>query len=153
MKTLNLTKTIAAASFLALMAATPIQAQTSAADTMAKAEVMMKAASAPLSFAKKKYKVAGTVTIIEENGQTILRLSEDFKTKSGPDLKIFLSPLSASDVTGSTATSGALSLGALESNKGGSDYVLPAGVSLSNFQSILVHCEAYSVLWAAADLG
>jgi hypothetical protein len=150
---LNLTKTIAITSFVALIAAAPVHAGPSAQDAMVKTDVMMKPASTPLSFAKKKYKVSGTVTIVEENGQTILRLSEDFKTKSGPDLKIFLSPQSASTVTGRTAVNGSISLGALASNKGGSDYVLPAGVSLSNFQSILVHCEAYSVLWAAAELG
>ena len=153
MKMLNLTNAMAITTFVAVMAAAPLQAQPAAQDTMVKTEVMTKAASTPLAFAKKKYKVAGTVTIVEENGQTILRLSEDFKTKSGPDLKIFLSPQSASAVTGRTAVNGSISLGALKSNKGGSDYVLPAGVSLSDFQSILVHCEAFSVLWAAADIG
>lgn len=103
-------------------------------------------------FAKKKYKVKGSWSVTQKNGQTFIKLSDDFKTKKGPDLKIFLSPQSSGDVTGKTATRGAVNLGALQSNKGGSEYLVPAGVDIAAFNSILIHCEAYSVLWAAGDL-
>ena len=43
-------------------------------------------------------------------------------------------------------------LGALESTKGTQDYVLPEGVSLSDFDSVLVHCEQFSVLWGGGAL-
>jgi len=117
--------------------------------TMVKDAMMVKASGA---FSKKKYKVKGQFEIVEKDGQTILRLSDDFKTKAGPDLKIFLSPQSAQNVTGATATQGALNIGALVTNKGGSEYVIPAGVDLSSFESILVHCEQFSVLWAAGTI-
>lgn len=89
---------------------------------------------------------------MQEGGKTIIRFSDDFKTKKGPDLKIFLSPQTVGEVTGKTALDGAVTLGVLKSNKGTQDYVVPNGVSLANFSSVLIHCEAYSVLWGGGRL-
>jgi len=110
------------------------------------------AASLNQNFIKKKYKIKGQWKVVQEKGQTIIRFSGDFKTKKGPDLKIFLSPQSVGDVTGKTALDGAVTLGVLKSNKGTQDYVVPKGVSLANFSSVLIHCEAYSVLWGGGRL-
>lgn len=103
-------------------------------------------------FVKSSFKIKGGWTISKENGQTVLRLSEDFKTKNGPDLKIFLSPSKVANVTGATATNQAVKLSVLKSNKGAQDYIIPADIDLSQFGSILIHCEAYSKLWGGADL-
>jgi len=120
----------------------------------ANAEIMT--ASAPAfsgqNFTKKKYKIKGQWSVVQENGRTIIRFSEDFKTKNGPDLKVFLSPQSVGDVTGRTALDGAVTLGVLKSNKGTQDYIVPNGVSLTNFSSVLIHCEAFSVLWGGGSL-
>ncbi len=104
------------------------------------------------SFTKKKYNIKGQWSVVHEDGRTLIRLSEGFKTKNGPDLKIFLSPQSIGDVTGKTALDGAVTLGRLKSNKGTQDYIIPEGVSLANFSSILIHCEAFSVLWGGGSL-
>lgn len=104
------------------------------------------------SFEKSTFKIKGDWQIVKENGQTIFRLSEDFKTKNGPDLKLFLSPEAVRDVTGSTATHNAVKLGVLKSNKGTQDYIIPANIDLSQFRSILIHCEAYSKLWGGANI-
>lgn len=117
-----------------------------------KSLMMAETPSTDRSFAKKKYKIKGHYSIETRDGHTVLRLSEDFKTKSGPDLKIFLSPLTTDAVTGANATQGSVPLGALKTNKGGSEYILPEGLDLSLYSSVLIHCEAYSVLWGAASL-
>lgn len=104
------------------------------------------------AFTKKKYGIKGDWQIIQKDGQTILRLSDDFKTKKGPDLKIFLSPKSVAAVSGKTATQGSVLISELNSNKGGQDYVIPANVNLANFSSVLIHCEEFSVLWGGGDL-
>lgn len=104
------------------------------------------------TFAKKKYKIKGNWSVVQRDGQTFIKLSDDFKTKNGPDLKIFLSPNTVDRVNGKNAVNDAINLGALKSNKGGQEYLIPAGVNLANFNSVLVHCEAYSVLWGASDL-
>jgi len=103
-------------------------------------------------FVKKKYNIKGDWQILQQNGQTILRLSDDFKTKNGPDLKIFLSPQSVKTVNGQIATQGSVLISALNSNKGTQDYVIPSNLNLADFQSVLIHCEAFSVLWGGGDL-
>lgn len=104
------------------------------------------------SFEKSSFGIKGDWKIVKENGQTIFRVSDDFKTKNGPDLKLFLSPKFVGNVTGRTATDGAVRLGVLKSNKGGQDYVIPSNVDLSQFNSILIHCEAFSKLWGGANI-
>ncbi len=104
------------------------------------------------NFEKSSFTIKGDWTIVKENGQTIFRLSEDFKTKNGPDLKLFLSPKSVDTVTGQTATQDAVKLSVLKSNKGSQDYIIPTDIDLSQFSSILIHCEAYSKLWGGANL-
>lgn len=104
------------------------------------------------SFIKKRKSIKGSFTVVTENGQTLIRFSDDFKTKNGPDLKVFLSPQGISDVTGKTAVNGALLLGELKSTKGTQDYSVPEGISLSDYTSVLVHCEEFAVLWGGSDL-
>jgi hypothetical protein len=103
-------------------------------------------------FTKKKYKIKGSWSLIQRDGQNIIKFSDDFKTKNGPDLKIFLSPQSIEQASGKTAVNDAINLGELKSNKGAQEYVIPAGTDLSLFNSVLVHCEAYSVLWGGGAL-
>jgi len=126
------------------------QAQTPAAPTTITqvAQVNLPAGD----FIKKKKSIKGNWSVVQENGQTIIRFADDFKTKNGPDLKIFLSPQTIQAVNGKTATAGSVNLGVLKSTNGTQDYVLPAGVNLADFNSVLVHCEAYSILWGGGAL-
>lgn len=103
-------------------------------------------------FFKKKYKIKGTWSLSQRDGKSYVTFSDDFKTKNGPDLKIFLSPLSEADVTGKTALNGAINLGVLKNNKGAQEYEIPAGTNLSQFSTVLVHCEAYAILWGGGAL-
>lgn len=136
-----------------LLALAPVLAY-AAPSQSANAEIIT--ASAPAyagqSFTKKKYHIKGQWNVVQENGRTLIRFSEDFKTKNGPDLKVFLSPQSLGKVTGETALDGAVTLGKLKSNRGTQDYIVPNGVSLANFSSVLIHCEAFSVLWGGGSL-
>ncbi len=104
------------------------------------------------SFFKKRYRIKGTWSLEQRDGKTFVKFSDDFKTKNGPDLKVFLSPKSADDVTGKTAVDGSINLGVLKSNKGTQEYEIPAGTDLNQFGTVLIHCEAYSVLWGGGVL-
>lgn len=104
------------------------------------------------AWTKKSFKSAGTWEIYSEDGKSFVKLSADFRTRNAPDLKIFLSPLAASETTGKNATDGAVLIAPLSSNSGEQVYEIPAGVDLASFKSILIHCEQYSKLWSAADL-
>jgi len=103
-------------------------------------------------FIKKQKSIKGSWEVIQRGDQTVIKFGDDFRAKKGPDLKVFLSPASVSDVNGKTATNGSLLLGELTSTKGGQEYILPAGVNIEDYGSVLVHCEAYSVLWGGGEL-
>lgn len=103
-------------------------------------------------FVKKQKRLKGAWSVEQRGDQTVIVFADDFRAARGPDLKVFLSPKTVSDVTGKTAVDGSVLLGELTATKGTQEYVVPAGVNLSDFESVLVHCEAYSVLWGGGDL-
>ncbi len=104
------------------------------------------------SFFNKKYRLTGSWSLVQRGNKTFVKFSDDFKTKNGPDLKVFLSPRSAGEVNGRNAVAGSLKLGVLKNNKGTQEYEIPAGTDLSKYSTILVHCEAFSVLWGGGAL-
>ncbi|MEM7728004.1 MAG: DM13 domain-containing protein [Pseudomonadota bacterium] len=110
------------------------------------------AAAKPAAFQKKSFSLDGSVSVERRGERTVLVFSDDFRTKRGPDLKVFLSTNSVSDATGVNATVDAVRLGALSSNRGGQEYILPEGVNIADYSSVLVHCEAFSKLWGGADI-
>lgn len=105
------------------------------------------------SFVTKEYRIEGGWNIVQEGGQTLIRFDEGFSTKGGPDLKVFLSPKTIDEANGDNATEGSLLLGELQSTTGAQDYLVPEGVSLEDFGSVLVHCEKFGVLWGGGELG
>ena len=97
---------------------------------------------------KKSFSIAGNWSI----DGNVLTLSDDFKTKSAPDLKIFLSTTALAKLNGDNATRNAVLISPLASASGGQQYQLPAGIDLSQFSTIIIHCERYSKLWGGAPL-
>ncbi|MFT4825078.1 MAG: hypothetical protein ACJAUG_000762 [Halioglobus sp.] len=84
------------------------------------------------------------------DGSHLLRL-EDFKVTNGPDLAVYLvkhaNPSSSAQVT-----SGFLNLGKLKGNVGNQNYAIPAGTDLSEFNSAVIWCELFGVLFSTAPL-
>lgn len=119
------------------------------APAIAEAEATMSLSG---EFIKKQKSIKGSWEIIQRGDQTVIKFGDDFRAKRGPDLKVFLSPKTVSNVTGKTATDGAVLIAELSSNKGAQEYILPDGINLNDFESLLVHCEAYSVLWGGGQL-
>ena len=104
-------------------------------------------------WSKKRYSISGSYKIIEDgNGDRYLILSEDFKTKSGPDLKIFLTKRDLEDTNGDNATDGSVKITDLETTRAGQRFLIPEGIDLTEFRTVLIHCEKFSVLWAGAPL-
>ena len=119
---------------------------------IAAAQTITAASTTSGDFVQKSKTLKGSWQVLEVNGQTVIRFDDNFKAKKGPDLKVFLSPQSLEQVNGKSATNGSVLLGKLQNTKGTQDYVLPAGINLAAFNSVLVHCEAYSVLWGGGAL-
>ncbi|MEM9938100.1 MAG: DM13 domain-containing protein [Pseudomonadota bacterium] len=104
------------------------------------------------TFIRKSKKLKGGWTVEQRGEKTVIVFDDNFVASRGPDLKIFLSPTSIKDVKGKTAVNGSINIGELKSTKGRQEYELPAGVNLSDYQSLLVHCEEFAVLWGGSDL-
>lgn len=88
---------------------------------------------------------SGTATIYElEDGSAVLRL-EDFEVTNGPDLHVFLVPEEGT-------MDQYVDLGALKGNIGDQNYEIPREVDVSEFDTVIVYCVPFSVLFASASL-
>jgi hypothetical protein len=78
-----------------------------------------------------------------DDGSMILRL-ENFKATNGPDLYVYLATdNSASDF---------VNLGRLKGNIGNQNYDIPEGTDFSRYNTVLIWCKAFSVLFGSAQL-
>ena len=86
----------------------------------------------------------GQVKVLRLNdGTNFLRL-EDFRATNGPDLYVYLSTdKSASDF---------VNLGRLKGNVGNQNYEIPEGTDLSKYDTALIWCQAFSVLFGSSEL-
>ena len=77
------------------------------------------------------------------DGTSVLRL-ENFKSTNGPDLYVYLATdKSASDI---------VNLGRLKGNIGNQNYPIPGGTDLTKYNTALIWCKAFSVLFGSARL-
>jgi len=104
------------------------------------------------TWQNQEFKVKGTWSIEQRADGNYLVVSDDFKTKSAPDLKFFLSKNGYEGITGKNATDGALQLAKLTATKGAQEYKIPANINVNDYQSLVLHCEQYSKLWASTPL-
>ena len=78
-----------------------------------------------------------------DDGNSLLRL-ENFKATNGPDLYVYLATdKSASDT---------VNLGRLKGNIGNQNYPIPAGTDFTKYNTVLIWCKAFSVLFGSAQL-
>ncbi|HMQ55964.1 MAG TPA: DM13 domain-containing protein [Anaerolineae bacterium] len=94
---------------------------------------------------------AGTATIYElPDGAHLLRF-EEFSVTNGPDLHVILSkhpnPTSQADIG-----TDYIDLGSLKGNLGNQNYEIPTGVDLSEYQSIVIYCKPFHVVFSVAAL-
>ncbi|MDX1516704.1 MAG: DM13 domain-containing protein [Woeseiaceae bacterium] len=98
------------------------------------------------------HKGSGTATLYGLPDDSHVLRFEDFRTTNGPALVVYLakhpSPASASDVT----DFGFLSLGKLKGNVGNQNYPLPAGTNVADYNSVVIWCELFDVLFSPAAL-
>jgi len=104
------------------------------------------------TWTAKGYEIEGTWKIVERGGELWVILSEDFKTRDAPDLKIFLSPTPLDELRNRNANRNALRVAELEKADGAQEYQIPGVSDLGEYRSIIIHCERYTKLWGGADL-
>ena len=86
----------------------------------------------------------GMAKVIQlDDASMILRL-ENFKATNGPDLYVYLATdNSASDF---------VNLGRLKGNIGNQNYDIPEDTDFSKYHTVLIWCQAFSVLFGSAEL-
>ena len=85
----------------------------------------------------------GAAKVLSIDGSALLRL-EDFKATNGPDLHVYLA-------TDEKATD-YVDLGQLKANIGNQNYQIPEGTDLAKYDTALVWCKQFSVLFGHAAL-
>ena len=93
----------------------------------------------------------GSATIYELPGGGYILRFEDFRSKNGPDLHVYLSTEVPTTTFGSLGT-GAVHLGSLKGNVGNQNYQIPADLDLSAFRSVVIYCKPFRVIFSTAAL-
>lgn len=117
------------------------------------------AADGPLAVVQGQFKDAdsfhqgsGSATIYQlPDGSHVLRF-EDFMATNGPDLHVLLTshpaPANHADIMDNY-----IDLGSLKGNIGNQNYDIPAEVDVSPYQSVVIYCMPFHVVFATATLG
>jgi CRISPR/Cas system CMR-associated protein Cmr3 (group 5 of RAMP superfamily) len=105
------------------------------------------------TWVKKHYTVSGNWSVETEGSKTYLVLHSDFKTSKGPDLKLFLMKKNVSSIGKSEAVEKqAILIGKLKSIKGEQRYLIPKNITVSEFKSLVIHCQKYTKVWGATAI-
>jgi hypothetical protein len=103
------------------------------------------------SFHSLEHATTGRAIVLRRPaGRLILRL-ERLSTSNGPDLRVYLSHVPASNDLHAYQT-GFIDLGALKGNRGSQNYAIPAGTDLSAFKSAVIWCRRFAVGFGVAPL-
>lgn len=93
---------------------------------------------------------SGTATIFRTpDDKLVLRLT-DFMVTNGPALSVLLS--SAPAPASSQQLGDYIDVGALKGNIGNQNYEIPAGTDLSTYNSVVIYCVPFHVVFATATL-
>lgn len=96
--------------------------------------------------------LSGDWAIVKDGDDHYLELGDNFAAKKGPDVKVFLSPIKSTAITGANAVEGSVFVYLLDSFKGATRIKIPVGTDISKYQSLVFHCEEYSKLWGTSPL-
>ena len=113
------------------------------------------AAAQPLAsggWINKSYDIHGNWEITARGDERYLVFDEDFQTRRGPDLKVYLSTLSVAAVRDRTVATSSVEIAPLKSARGAQEYLIPAHLELADYRSVLIHCKAYSHLWGGGEI-
>ena len=92
----------------------------------------------------------GSATIYQQGSERVLRF-ENFTVTNGPDLHVILSTHPA-PATRADVGEDYIDLGSLKGNMGNQNYEIPADVDLSAYQSVVIYCVPFHVVFSTATL-
>ena len=98
------------------------------------------------------HKGSGTATIYQlEDGSYVLRF-EDFNVTNGPDLRVLVSPHPNPGGRGDISDAGYIELDKLKGNVGNQNYFFPEGVDPAEYNSVIIYCKPFRVVFSVAAL-
>ncbi len=103
------------------------------------------------NFTARAHGASGSATLVNDNGDLQLVLSEDFKTEAGPQLHLFLSGDADPGSSDELHASGNADLGKLKSTTGAQVYDVPDDLDFDP-ASIVVYCVPFKVVFTTASL-
>lgn len=98
------------------------------------------------SFVPGEHDISGTAHFIPTTSGVVLRL-EELRTSDGPDVRVYLSTRANGQVG-----AGDLQVAPIKGNQGDQNYLLPVATDVSNYQSVVIWCERFSVGFGHAVL-
>lgn len=92
----------------------------------------------------------GAAQIVEKDGQRLLKLNAAFSTGPGPAVQVVLHKRGS--VPASLREADYVYIADLTSSQGEQTYVLPAGLDLSQYESVAIWCERFNITFGYAAL-
>lgn len=93
----------------------------------------------------------GTATVYRLPDESLVVRLENFRSTNGPELHVLLSrhadPRNQSDLGADYRD-----LGRLKGNVGSQNYAIPADVNISDFNSVVIYCLPFNVVFSTATL-
>lgn len=96
------------------------------------------------------HRAEGTATIYQVGEGRALRL-EDFRVTNGPELHVLLAKNTPTTIFGGVGED-YVDLGQLKGNVGNQNYDIPADANLDDFQSVVIYCVPFGVVFSSAAL-
>ncbi|MGB7341744.1 MAG: DM13 domain-containing protein [Phototrophicaceae bacterium] len=94
----------------------------------------------------------GVATIYELSDESRVLRFENFRVTNGPQLHVILSRNSPTSIFGDVGDD-YIDLGALSGNVGNQNYIIPDDVNLDEYQTVVIYCVPYNVVFSTAPLG
>jgi hypothetical protein len=102
-------------------------------------------------FLSLEHETSGQASIVQlEDGRRFLRF-ENLTTSNGPDLRVYLSEVPASDDWYAYGER-FVDLGPLKGNLGNQNYLIPSGTGLARYESAVIWCRRFTVGFGVAPL-
>lgn len=98
------------------------------------------------------HKGEGSATVYElPDGSHVLRF-EDFRVTNGPDLRVILASHPDPMSRGNVHNGEYVELAKLKGNIGNQNYPLPEGLSPGDYNSVIIYCKPFQVIFSVASL-
>ncbi len=109
-------------------------------------DVVVHSSGTFIAFEEVGYETAGTASIVEVNNKSFVLLSDDFSTKNGPDLKIYL--VNAIGEPSIKEIENGIEMELLKSIKGKQSYEIDSSADIEKYNTVVIYCKKYQHPWS-----